>query len=122
MQTFSLEQLSVNHPYYCSDSNYYSNDVAQEWDNWKSFHEEFAESDMHMNLVFRWDVIRIGVEGLEEIGNTTGYYMKIFIMGQRRGIFVPHLIRNVSEEDVSEIISFLKPRLDLLKEMWLPFI
>jgi hypothetical protein len=122
MQTFSLEQLSVNHPYYCHGNNYYSNDAAQEWDTWKSFHEEYADSDMNMNLAFRWDVIKIMEEDCEEIGNTTGYCMKIFMMGQRKGIFIPHFICNVSEEDVSEIISFLQPRLDLLKKMWLPFI
>lgn len=27
----TLERLAVDHPYYCSDSNYYSNDGAQAW-------------------------------------------------------------------------------------------
>ena len=48
-----------DHPYYCSESNYYSNEPGQTWESWVDFvNEGMYDSDPDLNLLFRWDWIR----------------------------------------------------------------
>jgi hypothetical protein len=117
----TLKDLAVKHPYYCHTNNYYSNDALGEHSTWKDFYDEFKDADIDMNLVFRWDIEEVPIEDRRELDNTTGYRMKVFIMGQRKGLFIPQVISNVSEEDVEEIMSFLTPHMERLKEIWSPF-
>lgn len=99
----------VDHDYYCSDSNYYSRETDQEYDSWSNFFSEWGNADEDMNLVFRWD------------WNETEYgdELSIFIIGQRRGLFVPITI-SVDKSDESAVVEWLKPRFLKLKSLWQP--
>lgn len=108
-----LKDLAVNHPYYCSDNNYYSREPENEWDTMTEFLDEFEDADIDMNLVFRWD-IHAPDEGEKE------YHGEIFIMHQRKGIFAPHRIKLVTENEVDRLVAFLQKHFDRLNEIWSP--
>lgn len=121
----TIDDLCVDHAYYCHTQNFYSNEAAYYFDNWQEFFDEWEDSDMGMNLVFRWDVKKtdpVDYEEGEDRGGYGDYWMEIFIMGQRKGLFMPITIKTVTDEDVSSINAFLAPRFEYLKEMWLPFV
>jgi hypothetical protein len=107
----TLEKLAVDHDYYASGSNYYSNDCSTSWDSWKDFYEEFKNSDTDMNLVYRWDINRL------EEGE---YYMQIIIIGQRKGLYLAHQISNLIEEDLKTMVPYLMKSYDKLQKIWKP--
>lgn len=110
-----FKDLLVDHDYYCSESNYYAGDAGEKWETFQDFFDEYHDADVDMNLIFRWDI----KEHYEE--DMGGFYMEIFMMKQRKGIFQPHFIRNVSEADFENIKTILQPHLDKLAKIWLPF-
>ncbi|GAB3545952.1 hypothetical protein [Spirosoma fluminis] len=46
--------------------------------------------------------------------------MQIFMMGQRKGLFLPYTIHLVTEADVPQIIDYLKPHWKKLNRLWTP--
>lgn len=133
-----LHQASQNHPYYCSESNYYSNDPAMEFPDFPSFMAEFSDADVDMNLCFRWDLasrdpndnkndsgIHYSEEEMEDIKEQIEehghYYLNLFLIQQRKGIFKPIYIVNFEEKDIPEFIKYLEPHISKLKELWKPF-
>lgn len=107
-----LIDLACEHDYYASDSNYYSNDAALSYETWSDFYADFLDANIDMNLVYRWDV-----HETEESGK---YYMQIFMIQQRKGIYMPVYISCVDEKDVEGIITFLKPHFEKLLSIWQP--
>jgi hypothetical protein len=112
MKQLTLKQLSVNHAYYCSDSNYYSNDASVSYKIWDDFMDEFKDSDMDYNLCFRFDLLKDD--------DTDFYYAMIFMMQQRKGKFVPIHVGLITEEDVPSIVAWLTPRWEYMKKLWKP--
>ncbi|AWB21192.1 hypothetical protein DA075_09935 [Methylobacterium currus] len=112
----------ANHSYYCSESNFYSRDPHTKWDMWSSFVEEFGNSDLDYNLVFRWDWYEGDDWGAGEY-NGDDYYrngrLLMFFIMQRKGIFACHEI-SVCRADEPSVITFLKPRLAYLRDLWAP--
>ena len=45
--------VSCEHPYYCSDGNYYSNEPNQRYETMTEFLDDFEDADINMNLVFK---------------------------------------------------------------------
>lgn len=111
-QKIKLKDLAVDHDYYASDSNYYSGEAFGQYDTWKDFYEEFKKADIDMNLIYRWDITKKEKSKL--------FYMKVFIIHQRKGIYMPISIDNVYEEDVDQIKEFLKPHFEKLLKIWNP--
>jgi len=111
-----LNMLLADHPYYCSDSNYYSNDAGAEWETMTDFLNEFESCDIDMNLIFRWDVKR----GEEGDSNEAEIYAEVFMMHQRKGIFSPHYIKNINEDEAARFHALLEKHWDTLKAMWQP--
>jgi len=109
-----ISELAVDHPYYANMGNYYSNDPYTEYDSWNDFAYYFMEADIDYNLCYRWDVKKH-----EESGE--GYYMEVALILQRKGIYMPKLIRSVTDNDVPGIIKYLKKHHAQMKELWLPF-
>ena len=107
-----LKDLAIKHPYYASDSNYYSRDAAQHYNTWADFYEEFFDADIDMNLVYRWDITERDKSGR--------YYMEVFVICQRKGIYMPIMIDYVDEKDVPQIIEFMKPHFEKLLSIWNP--
>jgi len=116
----------IEHPYYCSESNYYApgNDQPyQSYKSWGEFDQEYRDSDLDMNLVFRWDW-REGEEWeLPEFNGDVNYRngkLLIFFMGQRKGLY-RWVDIEVCRADEPSVIEFLSVRWDHLKLMWEPF-
>lgn len=108
-----IKDLAVDHPYYCSDSNYYSREPSQNYITFSGFYEDYKDADIDYNLCFRWDI-------KEQEDNPGLYYMEIFIIQQRKGIFTPITIDLVTDKDVPMILEYLKPHWDKMKTLWNP--
>lgn len=112
-----LKDLATNHDYYASSSNYYSNEAGNEWNTWSEFYQEFREADVDMNLVYRWDISLIDDSKGHVDGN---YQMQVIIIGQRKGLYLPHTISRIFEIDLPEILLYLKPHFQKLISIWQP--
>lgn len=108
----TLQDLAIEHPYYCSSSNWYSNEAAQHYETMREFLNEWSNYDVDLNLCFRWDV--------RKNEDDDGYCCEVFIMLQRKGKFTPVLIDSIKEEDVADFVAYLKPHIEKLQQMWLP--
>lgn len=108
---------NAEHPYYCHGSNYYSNDPAQSFSTMTEFLDCFEDSDVDMNLCFRWDVRAITNNHDQPTGE---YSAEVFLMLQRKGIFKPCFIRKISEGEVDRFVAYLKMHHETLREMWAP--
>ena len=121
-----LEKLAVQHPYYCHESNYYSNEPSMDWETMTDFLDEFEDADIDMNLVFRWDVKpRDEYHGYEKYepdsrGEPGGFFAEVFIMHQRKGIFAPHYIAHITEEEVPRFRSYIEKHWEVMQAMWGP--
>jgi len=115
---FTLKQLAeANHPYYCSESNYYSNDASMRFDTATDFLDCFEGYDIDLNLCFRWDVMEN--EDSNGVGVGT-YYAEMFLMLQRKGIFKPCSISSISEHEVPRFVEYLQKHHETLQRMWNP--
>lgn len=108
-----------SHDYYCHDLNYYSNDAHQRYGTWEEFYAEYKNADVDMNLCFRWDVEEIML-GEDEEKPTGRYRMKIYIIQQRKGKFIPVEIGSILEENVDEIFNYLTIHWEKLNLIWKP--
>jgi hypothetical protein len=117
----------VDHPYYCSESNFYSHDPFCRHDSWHDFAETMGKSDGELNLLFRWDwkapraddgdgpIAWIGDE------NHRDSYLQLFFVMQREGIFACHEV-SVCRADEPKIAEWLKGRLPYLLKLWEPLV
>lgn len=116
MSKLTLKDLAVDHDYYCNESNYYSNEARLEYETFEEFLNEFGDADVDMNLVFRWDL------KLKDDSIDNGYYMEIFQMKQRKGIFTPIEVMNFTENDIDSFIKYITPHIEKLKNIWKPLV
>lgn len=110
MATITLKELSVKHPYYASECNYYDSNARETYETWEDFYEEYKEADIDMNLIFRWDVF-------EDSGN---YSMVMIFIQQRRGIYHPIIIDSLEESNADQIKQFLAVHIEKIKSIWKP--
>lgn len=112
----------ANHPYYCSESNYYSNEPYTKHDTWPNFLAEFKNSDTDLNMIFRFDWKEDDEDGKNTF-NGDPYYrngtLQIFFVFQRKGIFACHEI-SVCRADEPSVIEFLTPRWKYMQALWEP--
>lgn len=112
-----LKDLTVKHPYYCSDSNYYSNEPFQNYETMTDFLENFEDADIDMNLCFRWDI----KQKLDDDENPTGEYCaEVFLLLQRKGIFKPCIIDSVSDGEAERFKDYAKMHWETIKAIWNP--
>ena len=107
-------KLAIDHPYYCSESNYYSNEAAKTYNTFKDFLDEYGDSyDVDLNLIFRFDV--------RECEDNPGVYSAYFFMiKQRKGLFCPIRILVFTEADEPQAINMLTKHWLKLRELWEP--
>jgi len=115
----NFNDLLQDHDYYASDNNYYSNDESTQWNSFDEFYAEYIKADIDMNLIYRWDIKTRDKEEIES--GASKYYMELFIIKQRKGIYAPQFIHSISEKDFNKIKELLQPHLDKLAKIWLPF-
>lgn len=109
-----LIQMAVPHPYYCSESNYYSNHAACAWETMTAFLAVFDNFDIDMNFVFRWDIRQYDAD------NSRKYYAEVFMVHQRKGIFSPHFIKYVNEDEATRFRAYLEKHWERMQELWAP--
>lgn len=114
----TLKDLAVDHNYYCSTNNFYSNDPGGVWDSWAEFWAEYHDAEPDSNLCFRWDLEKS--EDFEDEPTPGTYVMQVFFIHQRKGIFAPHVIKGITEEDTPQILEFLERSAKELKSIWQP--
>lgn len=112
----------VDHPYYCNEGNYYSNECHTEFPRWQDFAEGAVSEDHDMNLIFRWDW-KEGDDPDAPTYNGDDYYrngtLQLFYMGQRKGLFRCVEV-SVCRADELAVIEFLRPRWALMQMLWAP--
>lgn len=111
------ELAAIEHPYYCSDSNYYSNEPRQRFTTMTEFLDAFEDADIDMNLCFRWDI-----HGPDEDSKRDHYTAEVFLILQRKGIFKPCAIANIAEHEVERFETYLRGHAETLMSMWRPIL
>jgi len=106
-----MKLKEAEHPYYCNDGNYYSNDAFIKFESWEEFLFGYGDVDIDLNLIFRWDY---------HIQDDGKQILQIYMIQQRKGIFRPIWVMNVKDEDEQEIRKFLQKHWEKMKENWIP--
>lgn len=113
----------IDHPYYCTESNYFASGLdnrESKFDSWADFIAEWGDADMDYNLLFRFDWIPPKEEDIdEEEDEHEGHTLKIFWMGQRKGLYQWSNVQ-VTPEDEPAVREFLTERWQHLKKLWEP--
>lgn len=108
----TLKQLAAEHPYYCSTSNYHSNTANKEWETATDFLNDYENADIDMNLIFRFDVRQDDESGL--------YNAEVFVIHQRQGLFAPHYIKSITEDEAERFAQLLTNHWNVLHKVWAP--
>lgn len=113
----------IDHPYYCNEGNYYHNGCGDEYKSFGNFLAEYDDADFDMNLIFRFDWEEENVETGDPAYNGDDNYrngtLKIFWMGQRKGLYRFSLVE-VCRADEPAVVEFLQPRWEHMKKLWEP--
>ena len=109
-----LELKDYDHPYYASDSNYYSNEASAVWETASDFLDEFDDADVDMNQVFRFDI-----EPKDGVENQ--WRALVVIIGQRKGLYIPQTIKSISADELVRFESYLAKHWENMQKLWTPF-
>lgn len=117
--TVELHLWDIAHPYYCSESNYYSNEPGSRFESWAEFIEEAicATGDLDLNLLFRWDWNRCDPSDYEPDEEIPGDTLDLFFMFQRKGIFAPFTVA-ITEADEPAVREWLAVRWEHMRLLW----
>lgn len=107
-----LKDLVVDHGYMSSGTNYHSNGASERFSDFSSFYEEYKDSDLDYNSVYRFDIKESVIAG--------DFWMQIIIIKQRKGIYAPVCIDVVTDDDVPMILKYLKPHFNKTLSNWSP--
>ncbi len=114
-----------DHPYYCSESNFYSREPFCAHKSWDDFASSMGASDPELNLCFRWDWHPPRNEDDDETiewkhdENYRESYINLFFVMQRKGIFCCHEVQ-VARTDEPAIRKWLTARMPHLLQVWEP--
>lgn len=110
----------IQHPYYCNEGNYYApgrDQPTMTYESWAEFIESEGDSDLDMNLLFRWDWRKADPEG-KAWGNECDVLL-LFWMGQRKGLYRWTEV-HVNDADEEAVKTWLTGRWQYLKLLWEP--
>lgn len=106
---------TARHPYYCSDSSWYSRDHDESYASMTAFLDQYEDHDPDLFLCFRWDV-RLRKEG----NPSGGYRAEVFIIRQRQGLFVPCMVESITEGEAERFMRYARKHWLKLGELWNP--
>jgi len=111
----TLEQLAIEHPYYCEHENYFdsSGDWYTTFHGWDEFKKNMLESDNDLNFLFRFD--------LEKIEHTEVYILHLYFILQRKGIYMSQQVNNITKYEEVEVSDYLEKKAAYLRQVWTPF-
>jgi hypothetical protein len=119
-----MKLWEAEHSYYCSETNYFSNDCEEHFMSWSEFAAEYASVVLDWNLLFRWD----WEVPSDDIGeplpmNPDPYYrdctLHLFWIGQRKGLFRSTTV-SVCAADEPAVREWLRKPFEHLKALWAP--
>jgi len=116
----------VNHPYYCTEGNYYVggnrwSDVHTEFGSWAEFYSEWGTGDEDYNAIFRWDWI---VPDPADYGTDVGLppeKLTIFWVLQRKAI-LRSTTCVVTRDIEPQIREWLAKRATHTRALWEPLL
>ena len=120
----------TNHPYYCSESNYYASGYDQpyeRYDSWQDFLDCEGDADMDYNLVFRWDwqvhdpSDWLDADEDDKPDPARPDTLQVFWMGQRKGLFRCTEVK-VGRDDEPSVRTWLTERGEYLRKVWQPLL
>ncbi|SCK20289.1 hypothetical protein YUYDRAFT_02112 [Streptomyces sp. ScaeMP-e48] len=115
----------TDHPYYCTEGNYYRNGNHLTYDSWAAFHAEWGGLDPDMNLVFRWDWQRADPADyayeLEQGEELPGDTLKVFWVLQRKAILRSTECA-ITEADEPAVRAWLTERAAHMRLLWEPLL
>ncbi|MEV6180158.1 hypothetical protein [Streptomyces sp. NPDC052015] len=108
----------IDHPYYCSEGNYYKAGQHTLFNSWQEFTEEtvFVTGDRNLNFLFRWDWQKPGHHGWD--GDE---YLLLFFVIQRKGFNCSVQIP-VTEVDEPAVRAFLTDCAQTMRATWEPLL
>lgn len=124
-----MELKATDHAYYCHDANYYVSAANGQnrgrcvYETWEEFKEgwfvgannEYYDHDY--NHCFRYDIApHVDPDTDEDIPGK--FSLSLYMMLQRKGIFRPVYIDEITEEDMPEIEAYLRGCWDYLQRQW----
>lgn len=122
-----MKLQATNHSYYCSENNFYvgnskgENFGRSEYETWEEFRDEWlgedgVSIDVDYNLCFKFDIIQKRDPDTDDL--IDGFELWLFFILQRKGIYRPVWIKNISEKDMPYIENFLKIQFEYMKNQW----
>ncbi len=123
-----MDLKPTRHSYYCSSGNYYvdgrRNHGRNDYDTWEDFKADWLNKDLTIdhdyNHCFRFDILpHRNPETDEEIEGKFSLWLYFII--QRKGIYRPVLIKNITQENMEEIELYLKSCWEYIKGQWEEF-
>lgn len=107
-----IKKIAIEHSYYCSDTNYYSNKETYHYPTWGDFMAEMGDMDKDYNLLFRFDIKKYEESDI--------YHAELFYMQQRKGKFTISIVDEVTDNDADSINEYLKGYWKYIKKLWEP--
>lgn len=110
----------IKHSYYCSSSNYFSNEFPIEFESFDDFLEEWGDADTDYEHLFRWDwnLDEEDSEGNEikplDINRGT---LELFYITQRKGIFKSIFVKVIASDE-NRIKCWLQKKWELVTDLW----
>ena len=120
----AIDFKPTDHSYYCCDTRWNQRrDEKAEFDCWEDFKSDWCPEnrtyDDDLNHLFRFDLQQKYEEKTDD--NTGSMQLLLFFMLQRKGLFVPVTVNNITEADMPEITEFLQKRWEYIKKQWCEF-
>lgn len=113
----------ANHPYYATQGNYFSNDCHADYPSWAEFVEAEGDSDLDMNLVYRWDWTVPDPSDYDlDLGETIPpETLDLFYVGQRKALHRSVSVE-IQREDESAVRDWLMVRAEHMRLVWAPLL
>lgn len=100
-----------DHPYYGPETG------LQTHKSWADFAATYADADVDMNLVWRWDWCTADDEGQPK---AEPYTLRIYMAHQRKARFATHEV-TVMRSDEPAVYAFLEKHRQTIQALWAPF-
>ena len=125
-----------DHPYYCSEGNYFSNGYHNKFESWQEFVDDgdaLYNGDEDMNLLFRWDWKKADPDNYrlapgdpddesEEFAEAQKHdQLLLFYMLQRKAICLSVEVV-VDEADEQAVRAWLEKRARHMIRLWEPLL
>lgn len=117
----------VDHPYYCSESNWFAGsdrEISSSYKSWAEFVSNDYGCEDGENLLFRWDWVEGSGYDLPEY-NGDDYYrnglLKLFMIKQGKGLYHWVLVE-VCRADEPAVRAWLCGTREIMREIWEPIL